>query len=322
VEHDPSDVVAWRNLGVAAFNVQGNTSEARACYDRALALAPDDARLWYESDQLAKRTGTPPEERLTRLERRRGAVAARDDLTIEYVLLLVATGQAGRALDVFTGRRFQPWEGGEGQVLFGWEQTRLSLARAALAAGDAAGAEAHARAALDPPETLGEARHPLANFADLLLMLGDALAAAGRPEAARETWTRAATADGDFQEMSTRPYSEMTYFSALAWRRLGKDDEAVGLTDGLEAYVAELRSSPARIDYFATSLPTMLLFTDDLQARHETTAAFLGAQAAELRGRRDDALAGVATVLARDPNQLAAITFGTDLKRPAARTAP
>ena len=138
VEHDPSDVVAWRNLGVAAFNVQGDTPEATACYDRALALAPDDAKLWYESDQLAKRTGTAPQERLTRLERRRDVVAARDDLTIEYVLLLVATGQAGRALDVLTGRRFQPWEGGEGQVLFAWEQTRLSLARAALAAGDAA----------------------------------------------------------------------------------------------------------------------------------------------------------------------------------------
>jgi hypothetical protein len=53
----------------------------------------------------------------------------------------------------------------------------------------------------------------------------------------------------------------------------------------------------------------MLLFTDDLQARHETTTAFLAAQAAELRGRRDDALTGITTVLTRDPNHLAAITF-------------
>jgi tetratricopeptide (TPR) repeat protein len=213
---------------------------------------------------------------------------------------------------VLTGRRFQPWEGGEGQVLFAWEQTRLSLARAALAADDATGAEAHVRAALEPPATLGEARHPLANCADLFLLLGDALAAAGRAEAAHEAWTSAATADGDFQEMSTRPYSEKTSFSALAWRRLGKDGEALGLVDGLEGYVAELRSTPARIDYFATSLPTMLLFTDDLQARHETTAAFLEAQVADLRGRRDAALTGIATVLDRDPNHLAALTFGAD----------
>jgi tetratricopeptide (TPR) repeat protein len=311
VDHDPSDVVAWRNLGVAAFNVEGDTAEATACYERALALAPDDARLWYESDQLAKRVGTPPEERLARLEPRHDVVAARDDLTIEYVLLLVATGRADRALKVLTGRRFQPWEGGEGQVLFAWEQTRLALARAALAAGDAPEAEAHTRAALDPPETLGEARHPLANCADLLLLLGDAHAAAGAGDAARQAWTRAATADGDFQEMSTQPYSEMTYFSALAWRRLGDEARARRLVEGLEAYVAELRSTPARIDYFATSLPTMLLFTDDLPARRETTATFLAAQAADLRGDRDDAVNGIAAVLTRDPNHLAALTFTT-----------
>lgn len=151
VEHDPADVVAWRNLGVAAFNVRGDAAEATACYDRALALAPDDAKLWHESDQLAKRTGTPPEERLARLERRPDVVAARDDLTVEYVLLLVATGRAARALEVLTGRRFQPWEGGEGQALYAWEQTRLALGRAALATGDAAAAGTHARAALDPP---------------------------------------------------------------------------------------------------------------------------------------------------------------------------
>ena len=307
VEHDPSDVVAWRNLGVAAFNVRGDVAGARGCYDRALALAPDDAKLWYESDQLAKRTGAPPAERLARLERRPDVVAARDDLTVEYALLLVAVGRAGHALEVLAGRRFQPWEGGEGQVLRAWEQTRLALGRTALAAGDSAGARAHAEAALDPPESLGEARHPLANCADLLLLLGDAHAAAGDAGAARDAWTRAATADGDFQEMSTRPYSEMTYFSALAWRRLGREDRAAELVTGLEAYAEDLRATPARVDYFATSLPTMLLFADDLQARRETTAAFLAARAAALRGRTEEARAGVADVLARDPNHLAAL---------------
>jgi len=162
-------------------------------------------------------------------------------------------------------------------------------------------------AARAPAESLGEARHPLANCADLLLLLGDAHAAAGDAGAARDAWTRAATADGDFQEMSTRPYSEMTYFSALAWRRLGREDRAAELVTGLEAYAEDLRATPARVDYFATSLPTMLLFADDLQARRETTAAFLAARAAALRGRTEEARAGVADVLARDPNHLAAL---------------
>jgi tetratricopeptide (TPR) repeat protein len=309
VEHDPSDVVAWRNLGVAAFNVEDDPAEATACYERALALAPQDAKLWYERDQLAKRTATTPEERLARLESRAGVVAARDDLTIEYVLLLLATGQADRALDVLTGRQFQPWEGGEGQVLFAWEQTQLALAHAAMAAGRAADAQAHAHAALTPPHTLGEARHALANTADLTLTLGDAHAARGTTDAARQAWTNAATADGDFQEMSTRPYSEMTYFSALAWRRLGHEDRAEQLIDGLEAYIAELEAAPARIEYFATSLPAMLLFTDDLQSRHTTTAMFLSVQVAAARGEWDTALARITDVLTRDPNHLPALVF-------------
>ena len=45
------------------------------------------------------------------------------------------------------------------------------------------------------------------------------------------------------------------------------------------AYARKLQKATAKIDYFATSLPTMLLFDDDLQFRQETTALFLQAQA-------------------------------------------
>ncbi len=240
-----------------------------------------------------------------------------------------------------TGRRFQPWEGGEGQVLFAWEQVRLALAHAALdraqtderaaevsarPAGSpdpeaevpgpeaearrwAAEAEAHARAGIGVPGSLGEARHELANCADLFLVLGDACAAAGDAEEARRAWERAAVADGDFQEMRARPYSEKTFFSVLACRRLGREDEASRLVDGLEAYAAELRDRPATIDYFATSLPALLLFTDDVRARRETAALFLAAQVAVLRGHADEARAGLDAVLACDPNHLAARTL-------------
>jgi hypothetical protein len=43
------------------------------------------------------------------------------------------------------------------------------------------------------------------------------------------------------------------------------------------------------VDYFATSLPTMLLFEDDLQRRQEVTAKFLQAQALHGLGRSEEA---------------------------------
>jgi thioredoxin-like negative regulator of GroEL len=113
--------------------------------------------------------------------------------------------------------------------------------------------------------------------------------------------------------MRPQAFSEMTCFSALAWRRLGHPDRAARLIDGLAAHLAELRGTPARIDYFTTSLPTMLLFDDDLQARQDTQAEFLAAQLAALRGQRDTALDHLAVVLAREPAHLPARALRAEL---------
>ena len=73
-------------------------------------------------------------------------VLTRDDLAVEYVGLLVATGAAARAREILVGRRFHPWEGGEGRVVAAWDATAAAL-------GVDPG---------DPPTSLGEARplHP------------------------------------------------------------------------------------------------------------------------------------------------------------------
>ena len=84
---------------------------------------------------------------------------------------------------------------------------------------------------------------------------------------------------GDFQEMSVRAFSEMTYYSALSLGRLGKKAAAHKLLRGLLAYALGLAKAEAKIDYFATSLPAMLLFDDDPQFRNGTVALFLQAQA-------------------------------------------
>ena len=160
----------------------------------------------------------------------------------------------------------------------------------------------HFEHALASPENLGEARHLLANQSDIHFWLGEAHAAAGDRKAARVAWTAAATFKGDFQDMSLRAFSEMTYFSALAWSRLRKATQATRLLKDLLAYARALEKQTVKIDYFATSLPTMLLFDDDLQARQVTTARFLQAQALLGLGQKAKARALLADVLRRDPN--------------------
>ncbi len=310
---DPKFSVVWRNLGIGYFNVAQQPAKARAAYDCAVRANPSDARLVYERDQLWKRLGVSPAARLSELERHRDLVAQRDDLTLEFCALLNLTGRPADALALISVRRFQPWEGGEGLALGQHVRTHLALGRAALATGDATMAHRHFEAALTAPENLGEARHPLANQSDIHFWLGCALAAGGDQARAREHWTTAASFRGDFQEMSVRAFSEMTYFSALALEKLGQRAAAKRLLRGLLAHARQLARTPAKIDYFATSLPTMLLFDDDLNRRQKITALFLEAQARAGLGERAAVRRLLAHVRRLDPAHAMAAELAAEL---------
>ena len=185
-------------------------------------------------------------------------------------------------------------------------RAHVALGRNALARGEAEQARRHFEAALAAPANLGEARHLLTNQSDLRYWLGCASQALGDTRAAQTYWRAAATFAGDFQEMTVRAFSEMTYFSALAWERLGEKKKAHDLLRDLLAYARQLASTPARIDYFATSLPSMLLFEDDLDARQQTTALFLQAQARLGLGQKAAAKRLLDQVLKRDPSHASA----------------
>jgi tetratricopeptide (TPR) repeat protein len=312
---DPTFSVVWRNLGIGAFNVQGDPVLAADCYERALAAAPGDARLVYERDQLWRRLGRTPEDRLTELRKHRVLVDQRDDLTVEYCALLNQVGAHDEALEVLTRRRFQPWEGGEGTALGQYVRTRLALGRRELAGGRAPEARRHFEAALDVPETLGEAKHLLANQSDAHYWLGRAWAGANNDTAARRHWTLAAEFRGDFKDMRVRVYSEMTYYSARALQCLERNEEAVAMIKGLSAHAEALLATPAKIDYFATSLPTMLLFEQDLQKSHELSARFMLAQASLMFGDAERALDLLELVLHEDPNHAAAADLLREIGR-------
>ncbi|MDN4476452.1 DUF5107 domain-containing protein [Demequina sp. SYSU T00192] len=142
IELGLADPVLYRNAGLAAYNVLGDDAVAWARYNEAVRLAPGDARLRYEQDQLAKRVGRSAGERLAALRPSEELVLTRDDFAIEYVGLLIAEGFGEEAYAILTSRSFHPWEGGEGQAIDAWD--------AAL--------EATGREIVDPPRTLGEAR--------------------------------------------------------------------------------------------------------------------------------------------------------------------
>jgi tetratricopeptide (TPR) repeat protein len=308
-EVDRTFPTVWRNLGIGRFNVAGDVEKARSAFEKAFQAGPTDARVLYERDQLWKRMATPPSLRLAELEKHLDLVALRDDLSVELASLYNQTDQANKALTVLQSRKFQPWEGGEGLALAQHIRTYLALGRRALLEGRNAPAAALFEDALKIPPNLGEAKHLLANQSNIYYWLGSALHVSGDEKSARTWWRKAAKIVGDFQEMSVKTFSEMSYYSALALRRLGEESLATNLFEALLVHAKKVARENAGIDYFATSLPTMLLFHDDLQQREKTRASFLRAQALFGLGKIKQADTLLRRILQNDPNHPLAADF-------------
>jgi hypothetical protein len=80
------------------------------------------------------------------------------------------------------------------------------------------------------------------------------------------------------------------------------------------AHARHISQQPAKIDYFATSLPTMLLFHEDLETRKNITAALLEAQARFGLGDRKRARPLLNRVLKLDPNHAMAVDLREELQ--------
>jgi tetratricopeptide (TPR) repeat protein len=312
-EIDPEFPTVWRNLGIAYFNVSADAEKARQAFDRAFAAGAGDARILYERDQLWKRIGERPQRRLEELERFCELVGQRDDLSVELAALYNQTGAPEKALAVMEGRRFQPWEGGEGLALGQFVAAQVALGRRAVVRRDYAGAIRRLERALEPPESLGEAWHPLASRSNIFYWLGAAQQGAGDEAAARRYWGMAAAERGDFQQMAVQEYSEMSYYSGLSLACLGETEEARRFFERLREYAMNLRRAEPKIDYFATSLPLMLLFNDDLRKRNEVTATFLEAQAKLGLGATAEGMELLRSVLSADRNHAGAADLMVEL---------
>jgi tetratricopeptide (TPR) repeat protein len=174
------------------------------------------------------------------------------------------------------------------------------LARAALEQGDTRLAEEHARAAMAYPANLGEGKHLLTPENEVQLVLARCLAATGDEAGAREWLERAATPQGD----PSGSAGDGPFWQAAALRDLGNGGEAEArLRQMLAASRAQAEAeAEARIPYFATSLPTLLLFDDDLSARSRVEATYLEGLALLGLGRRKTARRRFESVLEDQPD--------------------
>jgi len=265
----PPFASVMRNLGIAYWNIRSDGECAREAYIQALGLDPDDARIFAEYDQLREKLGDPAEDRLTALLERPELVAERDDCSVALATLYNQTEQSAKALDLLLNRRFHPWEGGEGKVLKQYTTARLLLGQKALGDNDAVAALDHFELAMQPPKNLGEAYHLLQAKADVSYWTGKALRALGRGAEADACFEACAAESGDFQSMAVTEHSELSYFRGLSLLKLGRYEEAEVLFESMKEYSERELEADRPIDYFATSLPLLLMFEEDHSASRE-----------------------------------------------------
>lgn len=280
--HGSKDPVVLRNAALAAVNTGGDPAAADAYLDRAQELSPGDARLVFERALLAGLRGVPAEQRLADIRKHGPAVLARDDLAVLYANLLTDVGRPEEALALLASRTFQPFEGGEGQALAAYDRAAVKQART-LMEQEPTAAITLLRGGMEAPANLGEGRHPGDSMAERLVVLGDALDRSGDGVAAREAWARAC-GRGSALAVDPGPVGLADYWRGVACVRLGRRQEADLIWDHLEGRAAELEAAPSAPDYFATSLPELLLFNTDTAASRDAAAATLRDLAE--RGRR------------------------------------
>jgi tetratricopeptide (TPR) repeat protein len=105
------EILLWRY-----FNKQGKAEKALEALTKAFSLDESDSRICMELDQLHKKVGRTPQQRLSFLSAHLGLVSQRDDLYTEYVALLNLSGEYEQAYEMIMKNTFHPWEGGEGKI--------------------------------------------------------------------------------------------------------------------------------------------------------------------------------------------------------------
>jgi len=266
-----------RNLGIAAFNKLHDQEKALNYFEAAFALDRTDARVLMELDQLYKRLNRKPQERLQFLEENIGTALQRDDVYLERITLLNFLGKHRTAQELLMGRHFHPWEGGEGKASGQYVYTLTELAKRHINAGQFAQAISLLEQAQQYPHHLGEGKLFGAQENDIFYWLGCSYEGLDDRQSAVSFFQKATVG---LEEPSAAMFyndqqPDQIFYQGLAWNKLGEHEKARHIFQKLVDYGKQHQDDTVKIDYFAVSLPNLLIFEDDLDLRNRAHCCFI-----------------------------------------------
>lgn len=269
--------ITYRNLALAYFNKTAEPEKALKFLEKAFCMDESSARLLMELDQLYKSLNRSPQERLAFLEKYPELVAFRDDLFLERITLFNTLDRYEKALDLLSSRTFHPWEGGEGKVPAQYLYSRIALAYQHIQNEQYTQAIEHLTLAQEYPENLGEGKLFGAQENDIFYWLGCAYKGLNDRKKAEEAWEKASVGLSEPEPaiFYNDQQPDKIFYQGLALLKLNRQEEAHCRFHKLISFAEERVTQKVKIDYFAVSLPDLLLWEEDLQARNTLFCHYL-----------------------------------------------
>ena len=173
-------------------------------------------------------------------------------------------------MELLAARKFHPWEGGEGKVIGQFLFCHIELAKRALQDRDHHKAIELLSKLEKYPDNLGEGKLYGTPENDINYLLGCAYEGLQENDLANAKFV-AATAGNSVPVQAiyyNDPQPDKILYQALAWQKLGRPREAEEIFRRFIDFGTEHMDDEIRIDYFAVSLPDMLVFDIDINRRN------------------------------------------------------
>jgi tetratricopeptide (TPR) repeat protein len=241
---DDRFAMVHRNLGWAYYRTENQVGKAIESYETAVARNSKDHRLFLELDTLYELGNAAPEKRQAMLESNQQVVKDRKESLLRSIMALVVTGNYDRSIDYLTNNYFHVREGG-GEIRDVYVDAHLLKGLQSLQGKKSSEAVRHFQLASEFPENLSvgrprfDRRAPQINY-----YIGAGYEAAGQPEKASEFFRRASEQEG------TSRWPEARFYQALSLRKLGDEQRAAAIFDGLIEAAARTLNEPDSTEFF------------------------------------------------------------------------
>lgn len=197
-----------------------------------------------------------------------------------------------------------------------YQYSRVELAKEAIAAGNPAEAVKLLEECLVYPHHLGEGKLHGALDNDFLYLLGQAYEALGQHDKAVEAWTAGTAAP--LEPAAALYYNDAApdklFYAGMCELALGNTDKARGRFNRLITYGEQHIFDDVKPDYFAVSLPDLLIWESDLNTANQVHCRYMMALGHYGMGNADKARTFLASARALNCNHTGINAFASFIK--------